>query len=164
MTSFDSTDRRISRCVERMPDYPSRLVTLNRLSYHLQKRTQDLLNAAMKAHGLTTVGYTALMVLYGSDNETQRASELSEACSEKPANLTRICDDLERQGFIKRRFSVEDRRSVVISLTAAGRRRVEQVAPEYWAILHRTYDGIPDGDLEQQEAMLRQQLQNIERD
>jgi len=163
MSTFDSTEHRIARCAERLPEYPQRLVTLNRLAYHLQKRTQDQLNAAMKSHGLTIVGYTVLMVLYGSDHETQRASELSEACSEKPANLTRICDDLEKQGLIKRRFSAEDRRSVAISLTAAGRKRVEQVAPEYWSILHRTYDGITDKHLEKQEGMLRQQLENLEK-
>lgn len=162
MSSFDHTDRRIARCTERLPAHPAQLVTLNRLAYHIQKRTQDQLNAAMKAHGLTTVSYTALMVLYGSDDETQRALELSEACSEKPANLTRICDDLEKQGLIKRRFGVEDRRSVVISLTAAGRKRVEQVAPEYWAILHRTYDGIADNDLKKHETLLHQQLANLQ--
>lgn len=162
MRAFQHTDRRIARYTERMPDCPGQLVTLNRLAYHIQKRTQDQLNAAMKAHGMTTVGYTALMVLYGSDDEAQRASELSDACSEKPANLTRICDDLEKQGLIKRRFSVEDRRSVVISLTAAGRKRVEQVAPEYWAILHQTYDSISDSDLKKHETLLRQQLANLD--
>ncbi|GGI16783.1 MAG: MarR family transcriptional regulator [Oxalicibacterium faecigallinarum] len=162
MNSFEKTDHRIARCTERMPDYPTQLVTLNRLAYHLQKRTQDQLNAAMKKHGMTTVSYTVLMVLYGSDDETQRASELSDACSEKPANLTRICDDLEKQGLIKRRFSVEDRRSVVISLTAAGRKRVEQIAPEYWAILHKTYDSIAASDLKKHETLLRQQLVNLD--
>lgn len=162
MNSFQNTDRRIARCTERMPEHPVQLVTLNRLAYHIQKRTQDQLNAAMKKHGMTTVSYTALMVLYGSDDETQRASELSEACSEKPANLTRICDDLEKQGLIKRRFSVEDRRSVVITLTTAGRKRVEQIAPEYWSILHQTYDTIPAADLKKHEALLRQQLSNLE--
>jgi MarR family transcriptional repressor of emrRAB len=102
------------------------------------------------------------MVLYGSEDETQRASDLSEACSEKPANLTRVCNELEEQGLIKRRFGVEDRRSVAISLTTAGRKRVEQIAPEYWAILQRTYDGIGERDLRTHEALLKRQLANLE--
>ena len=162
MSNFDSTVRRIARCGERMPEHPKQLVTLSRLAYHIQKRTQDQLNAVMKEHGLTSVSYTALMVLYGSDDETQRASDLGDACSEKPANLTRICNDLEKQGLIKRRFSLEDRRSVEISLTNAGRKRVEQVSPEYWAILHQTYEGLNEKELSQQEAMLRRQLTNLE--
>ncbi len=162
MSNFDSTARRIERCGVRMPEHPKQLVSLSRLAYHIQKRTQDQLNAVMKDHGLTGVSYTALMVLYGSDEETQRASDLGDACSEKPANLTRICNDLERQGLIKRRFSQEDRRSVVISLTSAGRKRVEQVSPDYWNILQQTYAGISAKDLALQEAMLKQQLTNLE--
>jgi MarR family transcriptional repressor of emrRAB len=162
MSTFDSTAGRIARCTERMPDNPAQLVTLSRLAYHIQKSTQDQLNAAMKKHGLTTVSYTALMVLYGSEDETQRASDLSEACSEKPANLTRICNELEQQGFIKRRFSNEDRRSVVISLTNAGRKKIEQVAPEYWAILKQTYADISDKDLRTHETLLKRQLANLE--
>src|SRR5690606_25747593 len=116
----------------------------------------------LKKHGLTNVSFTALMVLYGSENETQRASDLGEACSEKPANMTRICNELEQQGLIKRRSGVEDRRSVTISLTAAGRKRVEQLSPEHWAILRRTYEGIVDRDLRQHEESLKRQLANLE--
>lgn len=162
MSTFDTTAGRIARCSERMPDYPRQLVTLSRLAYHIQKRTQDQLNAVLKKHGLTAVSYTALMVLYGSEDETQRASDLGEACSEKPANMTRICDEMEQQGMIRRRAGVEDRRSVTISLTAAGRKRVEHLAPEYWTILHQTYDGIGERELRQHEALLKRQLANLE--
>jgi MarR family transcriptional repressor of emrRAB len=162
MSSFDNTAKRIARCTERMPDYPQQLVTLSRLAYHIQKRTQDQLSMAMKRHGMTSVSYTVLMVLYGSEDETQRASDLGEACSEKPANLTRICNELEQQGLIRRRFSTEDRRSVSISLTALGRKRVEQVAPEYWEILQRTYDGIGERDLRTHEMLMKRQLANLE--
>lgn len=162
MSAFDNTARRIARCSARMPDQPEYLVTLSRLMYHIQKRKQDRLNIVMKNHGLNAVTYTVLMVLYGSDKETQRASELAEACAEKPANLTRICNDLEQQGFIARCFGRQDRRSVQITLTSAGRKCVEKIAPDYWAILRQTYADISDQDLRKQEALLRQQLANLE--
>lgn len=162
MSTFDSTAGRIARCSERMTDYPKQLVTLSRLAYHIQKRTQDQLNAVLKKSGLTAVSYTVLMVLYGSEEETQRVSELGDACSEKPANMTRICNELEQQGMIRRRSGVEDRRSVTITLTAAGRKRVEQLAPEHWRILRRTYDGIGERELKQHEIALKQQLANLE--
>lgn len=162
MSAFDNTARRIARCSTRLPDQPAYLVTLSRLMYHIQKRKQDRLNIVMKNHGLNAVTYTVLMVLYGSDQETQRASELAEACAEKPANLTRICNDLEQLGLIKRCFGQQDRRSVQISLTAAGRKCVEVIAPEYWAILRHTYADISDSDLRKQETLLRQQLANLD--
>jgi MarR family transcriptional repressor of emrRAB len=162
MSSFDSTDRRIARCSERMSDYPSQLITLSRLAYHIQKRTQDRINATLKEYGLTTVSHTVLMVLYGSENETQRASELGEACSEKPANMTRICDELADKGWIQRRNSEEDRRSVIISLTRSGRALIEKVSPEYWAVLERCYAGMSATALNEQERLLRRQLANLE--
>ncbi|HWU84956.1 MAG TPA: MarR family transcriptional regulator [Rhodocyclaceae bacterium] len=162
MNSFDSTDLRIARCAARMPDYPLQLITLSRLAYHIQKRTQDQINAALKRHGLTTVSHTVLMVLYGSENETQRASELGEACSEKPANMTRICNELADKGWIQRRNSEEDRRSVIISLTRSGRALIEKVSPEYWAVLERSYAGMSATALKEQERILRRQLANLE--
>jgi MarR family transcriptional repressor of emrRAB len=162
MSSFDSTDRRIALCSDRMPDYPNQLITLSRLAYHIQKRTQDQINATLKKHGLTTVSHTVLMVLYGSENETQRASELGEACSEKPANMTRICNELADKGWIQRRNSEEDRRSVIISLSRSGRALIEKVSPEYWAVLERSYAGMSATALKEQERVLRRQLANLE--
>ncbi|HWT53868.1 MAG TPA: MarR family transcriptional regulator [Rhodocyclaceae bacterium] len=162
MSSFDSTDRRIARCTDRMPDYPQQLITLSRLAYHIQKRTQDQINAALKKYGLTTVSHTVLMVLYGSEDETQRASELGEACSEKPANMTRICNELAEKGWIQRRNSEEDRRSVIISLSRSGRALIEKVSPEYWAVLERSYAGMSATALKEQERVLRRQLANLE--
>ncbi|MDE2598157.1 MAG: MarR family transcriptional regulator [Rhodocyclaceae bacterium] len=162
MSSFDSTDCRIARCTDRMSDYPQQLITLSRLAYHIQKRTQDRINAALKKYGLTTVSYTVLMVLYGSESETQRASELGEACSEKPANMTRICDELSEKGWIQRRNSEEDRRSVIISLTRSGRALIEKASPEYWAVLERSYAGMSATALKDQERVLRRQLANLD--
>ncbi|HTH93728.1 MAG TPA: MarR family transcriptional regulator [Rhodocyclaceae bacterium] len=162
MSAFDSTARRIARCKERMPEYPVQMVTLSRLAYHVQKRVQDKLSAALKEYEMTTVGYTALMVLYGSETETQRASELGEACSEKPANMTRICNELAARGLIDRRSSDNDRRGVVITLTEAGRNMVEMLSPEYWAIVAQTYAGIDDASLQKHEQMLHHQLDNLE--
>ena len=162
MSTFDSTDQRIARCSARIQEYPQQLITLSRLAYHIQKRTQDQINAALKQYGLTTVSHTVLMVLYGSEDETQRASDLGEACSEKPANMTRICNELAEKGWIQRRNSDEDRRSVIISLTRSGRALIEKVSPEYWAVLEQSYAGMSATALNEQERVLRRQLANLE--
>lgn len=44
-----------------------------------------------------------------------------------PSNATRLCDRLERLGLIARSRSDEDRRAVLVDLTAAGRRLVQAV-------------------------------------
>ena len=161
MSRFDSTDQRIQRCSERITDYPKQLATLNRLAYHVQKRAQDRFCAALKQYDMTTVGYVALMILYGSEGERLRASELGEACSEKPANMTRICNELAARNLISRRNSSDDRRGVVIALTAAGRKLAETLSPAYLAIVKQTYDGISAASLKQHERILRRQLDNL---
>ena len=44
-----------------------------------------------------------------------------------PSNATRLCDRLERLGLIARSRSDEDRRAVLVDLTADGRRLVQAV-------------------------------------
>ncbi|MDR2195135.1 MAG: MarR family transcriptional regulator [Gallionellaceae bacterium] len=161
MNKFSATDGRIARIHERMPNHSKQHMTLHRLAYHVHKLTQDNLNLLLKNYDLTTVSYTALMVLYGSDNETQRASELCVACTEKPANMTRVCDDLTERGLISRQKSDTDRRGVVITLTAAGRELAESVSPLYWKIVNRIYAGIDDASMKKLETMLRHQLNNL---
>ena len=44
-----------------------------------------------------------------------------------PSNASRLCDRLQGLGLIERQRSEEDRRSVLVALTEAGREVVEQV-------------------------------------
>jgi MarR family transcriptional repressor of emrRAB len=103
-----------------------------------------------------------LAVLYGSENETSTASTLGEACMEKPANLTRVCNDLEAQGLISRGNRPGDRRCVMISLTDQGRSLIEQVMPEVWGRTTVAYDGLTPEELRLQERLFTRQLQNLD--
>jgi MarR family transcriptional regulator, negative regulator of the multidrug operon emrRAB len=133
-----------------------------RLTYHVQKRMKDLSNAALRKYDLVDASYMVLAVLYGSDDETSTASTLGEACMEKPANLTRVCNDLETQGLITRGNRPGDRRCVMISLTDSGRALIEQVMPEVWARTTRAYDGYSAEDRKLLEQLFKRQLENLE--
>jgi MarR family transcriptional repressor of emrRAB len=133
-----------------------------RLTYHVQKRMKDLTNAALRKYDLVDASYMVLAVLYGSENETSTASTLGEACMEKPANLTRVCNDLESQGLISRGNRPGDRRCVMISLTDSGRKLIEQVLPEVWSRTTRAYDGYSAEDRKHLEQLFKRQLDNFE--
>jgi MarR family transcriptional repressor of emrRAB len=132
------------------------------MTYHVQKRMKDLSNAALRKYDLVDASYMVLAVLYGSENETSTASTLGEACMEKPANLTRVCNDLEAQGLISRGNRPGDRRGVMISLTDSGRTLIEQVMPEVWGRTTRAYDGLTPEELKLQEALFARQLENLD--
>jgi MarR family transcriptional repressor of emrRAB len=135
---------------------------LMRMTYHVQKRMKDLTNAALRKYDLVDASYMVLAVLYGSENETSTASTLGEACMEKPANLTRVCNDLETQGLISRGNRPGDRRCVMISLTDSGRKLIEQVLPEVWSRTTRAYDGYSAEDRKHLEQLFKRQLDNFE--
>jgi MarR family transcriptional repressor of emrRAB len=162
MSSFDATNKRLQNIRSRIPAFPEDLMRLLRLTYHVQKRMKDLSNAALRKYDLVDASYMVLAVLYGSENETSTASALGEACMEKPANLTRVCNDLEAQGLVTRGNRPGDRRCVMISLTDAGRRLIEQVMPEVWQRTTRAYDGYSAEDIRLQEKLFLRQLDNLD--
>lgn len=162
MSSFDATNKRLKNIHARMPVFPEETMRLMRMTYHVQKRMKDLTNAALRKYDLVDASYMVLAVLYGSDNETSTASTLGEACMEKPANLTRVCNDLETQGHITRGNRPGDRRCVMISLTDSGRALIEQIMPEVWARTTRAYDGYSAEDRRLLEQLFQRQLDNLE--
>lgn len=162
MSSFEATKKRLKNIHGRMPEFPEDLMRLLRMTYHIQKRMKDLSNAALRKYDLVDASYMVLAVLYGSDNETSTATTLGEACMEKPANLTRVCNDLEAQGLIARGNRPGDRRCVMITLTDAGRSLIEQVLPEVWSATTRAYDGYSTDDIKQLESLFKRQLDNFE--
>ena len=162
MSGFEATRKRLKNIHTRMPAFPEELVRLVRMTYHIQKRMKDLSNAALRQYELVDASYMVLAVLYGSENETSTASTLGEACMEKPANLTRVCNDLESQGLITRGNRPGDRRCVMISLTDEGRTLCEKVLPEVWSQTTRAYDGYSNDDLKHLETLLKRALDNLE--
>jgi len=162
MSSFDATNKRLKNIRSRIPAFPEDLMRLMRMTYHVQKRMKDLSNAALRKYDLVDASYMVLAVLYGSDNETSTASTLGEACMEKPANLTRVCNDLESQGLVVRGNRPGDRRCVMISLTDAGRALIEQVMPEVWQRTTRAYDGFTAEDIRLLESLFLRQLENLD--
>ena len=162
MSSFDATNKRLKNIHARIPAFPEETMRLLRMTYHVQKRMKDLSNAALRKYDLVDASYMVLAVLYGSDSETSTASTLGEACMEKPANLTRVCNDLEKQGLIVRGTRPGDRRCVMISLTDSGRALIAKVLPEVWAATTHAYDGYSAEEVKLLESLLKRQLDNLE--
>jgi MarR family transcriptional repressor of emrRAB len=159
--TFEATKKRMKQIKHRIPEFPLEMMRLLRMTYHIQKNMRDLTNAALKEHDLHDGSYIVLAVLYGSEDETSTASSLGQACHEKPANLTRVCNELEARGLITRGARPGDRRSVMITLTDAGRELIEASLPSVWNKTVCTYDGFTDTELKQLEAMYVRQLHNI---
>ncbi|MFC5923625.1 MarR family winged helix-turn-helix transcriptional regulator [Micromonospora vulcania] len=81
-------------------------------------------------HGLTQAGMVTLMTL-ARDGELPHR-EVAERCFVRPATLTGIVDTLAREGLVERQRDDNDRRSVRLAITPAGRERVAALS----ALIH----------------------------
>jgi MarR family 2-MHQ and catechol resistance regulon transcriptional repressor len=59
-----------------------------------------------------------------------------------------VIDNLERDGFVRRERSLEDRRVIHVHLTEAGRRQVEAVMPGHIAALVDEFSVLSETELE----------------
>src|SRR5215813_15554969 len=75
----------------------------------------------------TSVSFTQWMTLMrlGAWPEPISATQLSKELCHDMGALTRVVDELERRGLVRRERSRRDRRAVEIAITAAGRRQTE---------------------------------------
>jgi MarR family transcriptional repressor of emrRAB len=158
---FESTEKRMQQIKQRIPEFPLEKMRLLRMTYQIQKSMRDRINAALKEHDLHDGSYIILAVLLGSENETSTASALGTACHEKPANLTRVCNELAARDLIARGARPGDRRSVMISLTEKGRDLIQRALPAVWESTEPTYNGFTATELEQLKALSVRQLRNI---
>ena len=76
------------------------------------------------AEDTTLAQYRALVVL--ASRGPQRMVDLAEALGVAPSTAGRMCDRLVRKGLIRRQRARADRRSVLVSISAAGREVVDQ--------------------------------------
>lgn len=94
----------------------------------------DRLEPVIEARGFTFTQYVALMYL--REGLVISASMLCAQLRHDSGALTRIIDQLEARGLVRRERSRTDRRSVLLQLTEAGRATVEGMIPEVVAQLN----------------------------
>ena len=85
------------------------------------------------ADDITIAQYRALVVL--ASRGPQRMADLAAALDVAPSTAGRMCDRLLRKGLIRRQRARADRRAVNVSITAAGRRVVDEATARRRALL-----------------------------
>ena len=110
--------------------------------------------------GLTLPQYHLLEALRDADELT--VGVLAEAAGVAPPTATRMLDCLARDGYVDRRHSESDRRSVLISLTPAGRVAVEGAHEQVSAWRRRVFESLEPAEREQAAALLNRLSQVLE--
>ena len=83
-----------------------------------------------------------------------RMGELSAGTLTTNGNVTWLVAALEGEGHVKRRTAADDRRAVVVRLTAAGRRHFATMAREHEALIIGLLDGLSATERRTMHALL----------
>jgi MarR family transcriptional regulator, organic hydroperoxide resistance regulator len=102
--------------------------------------------------GLSIPQYHLLEPLRSEDELT--VGVLAEAAGVAPPTATRMLDCLARDGYVTRRHSEEDRRSVLVSLTPSGSAAVQAAHEQVSAWRRRIFDSLEPDEREQAAALL----------
>jgi DNA-binding MarR family transcriptional regulator len=83
--------------------------------------------AGQVAHERGAMTLERARILWQLVEAPRRSGEIAQRCALTPASVSELVDLLERDGFVRRSEDRNDRRVVVVEITARGRREIERV-------------------------------------
>ncbi|HKA05414.1 MAG TPA: MarR family transcriptional regulator [Acidimicrobiales bacterium] len=152
----DHVDRIVDQWMQERPDLdPSPIRIIGRIS-RLSRGIDRRLDVVFGAHGLEAWEYDVLASLRRSGPPYElTAGELLDALMITSGAVTNRIDRLEARGYVRRRKSSEDKRVVLIRLTAAGRAAIDAAAPDHLANEAGILADLSPTDRRQLERLLR---------
>jgi len=117
------------------------------------------LNEALKPFDQSPSVYRVLIALTRRD--PARITELAELTLLELSTLSRTVDRMEADGLVKRAAGNDDARTVLVSITPAGRAFLEQILPAVSAQYDWSIHDVRPADLEVVRSVLKAMLRNL---
>lgn len=141
----------------------------NDCPYYLISRIHLLVTSALKK-GFASKGVDkvkpaylgVLLTLWREDG--LKLGELARRSGLEPSSMTGLIDRMERDGFTLRSPDKNDRRVQIIHLTDDGRNIKDPVMSVVDSVLSETFKGISKDDFLKTQAILKQVLENAQKD
>lgn len=108
MDSIKLLDKVIIYQQQNEQSYPAQEHLLLQLCMRVTKKLTDNINSSLKVDGINDTTLMVLALLSSADNFCLSPTELSDKLDVSRTNITRVCDSLEKFGFIRRMESKED--------------------------------------------------------
>lgn len=80
--------------------------------------------------------------------------KISEEMMVTGANITCVVDNLEKEGFVKRIPSKEDRRVILAELTSSGKSKIESLMPSYADNISSVTSGLTENEQKELSRLL----------
>jgi len=113
--------------------------------------------------GIPLGWYDVMLELYSAPDRRMRMTELGQAAVLSRSRVSRVVDELERNGDLTRVPNPDDRRSSYAALTARGRAAFRRAAPSYLAAIRSRMGAVmPARDATVLRSLLEGALQRLD--
>ena len=120
-------EKRLQNYLQKYPDAPGDVLLISQLLLRSAQMLEQHINDLLQAQDISLHEYLVL-ALVSSENGPLRPTELSETLGISRPQITRLLDALEKRGWIIRKHSTVDRRSLFLRLTDKGQEHFESAA------------------------------------
>jgi MarR family transcriptional regulator for hemolysin len=125
------------------------------------RRWRKLANERIRATGQTMARWETLFLVAFSDHALTQG-ELAKLISVEGPTLVRMLDVLAKEGLIERKQNALDRRVTVNTITAAGRRAIDDIMGVTNALRAEVLQGIDPAELKTTLKVLGQMIERID--
>ena len=115
---------------ERLPEFSEPQAQISRLLRVVTERLSGNLNESLKEFGINENLWFAVMAVYVSPASEILPSRLSDLMDLTRTSATRLSDDMVERGWVERHINQQDRRQIVLKLTAEGEAFIQKVWPQ----------------------------------
>lgn len=121
--------------LDRSRRYPELDPSATEAFLHLLRTSTDIAAAfdvVHASHNISQGRLVVLMLLSRDPDAPMNPADLAGCADVARATMTGLIDTLERNGFVRRGHSADDRRKMLVRLTPAGRRFLDRIQPDYF--------------------------------
>jgi len=138
--------------------FDPRSMGVGRLLARVKIAMHEALDESLAPFDITAAQYVILVNL--ASGEVNSASELCKGVSYDPGAMTRMLDRLEKKGLVRRARSPEDRRKVILELTAAGKALYPKLTEVHVNVLNRFMQRFTKAEADTLGKLLERMLAN----
>ena len=154
MPERDGVDLIIEQWQRERPELDSSPIGIVGRISRLAREIEDRLEPVYRDHGLEP-GWHDLLATLRRSGGTLRPTDLTNASMLTSSGTTKRLDKLEAAGLIARTADPDDRRGTLISLTAAGRRLIDELTPAHLDNERRILGALSEADQKRLADLLR---------
>jgi len=146
---------------ERLPEFSEPQAQISRLLRVVTERLSGNLNESLKEFGINENLWFAVMAVYVSPDSEILPSRLSDLMDLTRTSATRLSDDMVERGWVERHINQQDRRQIVLKLTAEGEAFIQKVWPQIANRDQKVWEAFAEEDYAQLHHLLSKLLTRL---